>query len=59
VAYEVLDNVADLRLQALDFDGRWADEWPGARPVSALPRAVTMRIELSGGETITRIVALR
>ena len=59
VAYEVLDNVADLRLQALDFDGRWADDWPGARPAGALPRAVTMRIELSGGKTITRIVALR
>ena len=59
MAYAVLENVADVRLQALDFEGRWADDWPGAQPASALPRAVTMRIALPGGETITRIVALR
>jgi len=59
MAYAVLENVADVRLQALDFEGRWADDWPGAQPASALPRAVTMRIVLPGGETITRIVALR
>jgi len=59
MAYAVLENVADVRLQALDFEGRWADDWPGAQPVSALPRAVTMRIVLPGGETITRIVALK
>src|SRR3970282_471233 len=58
-AYAVLENIADVRLQALDFEGRWADDWPGAQPASALPRAVTMRIALPGGETITRIVALR
>ena len=59
MAYAVLENVADVRLQALDFEGRWADDWPGAQPASALPRAVTMRIALPGGETITRIVALK
>ena len=59
MAYAVLENVADVRLQALDFEGRWADDWPGAQPASALPRAVTMRIVLPGGETITRIVALK
>jgi type II secretion system protein J len=58
-AYEVLQNVAELQLQALDPDGRWADAWPGAHAASALPRAVTMRIVLSGGDTITRIVALK
>jgi len=58
-AYEVLENVADLQLQALDFDGRWAPAWPAARAASALPRAVTVRIVLSGGETITRILQLR
>jgi general secretion pathway protein J len=58
-AYEVLGNVADLQLEALDFDGRWAPAWPAARSASALPRAVTVRIVLSGGETITRILPLR
>jgi general secretion pathway protein J len=58
-AYAVLGNVSDLQLEALDFDGRWAPAWPGTRDASALPRAVTMRIVLAGGDTITRIFQLR
>jgi len=58
-AYEVLGNVADLQLEALDVDGRWAPAWPAAHLASALPRAVTVRIVLAGGATITRILSLR
>lgn len=58
-AHEVLEGVADLKLQALDHDGRWVDAWPDTRSPAALPRAVTVRLVLSGGETIIRIVALK
>jgi general secretion pathway protein J len=58
-AHDVLEGVAELKLQALDHDGRWADAWPDARSPAALPRAITVRLVLSGGETITRIVALK
>jgi general secretion pathway protein J len=58
-SYAVLENVADLQLQALDFDGRWTTAWPAGRAASALPRAVTVRIVLAGGEEISRILPVR
>jgi type II secretion system protein J len=58
-AYELLGDVADLQWQALDSDGRWTTEWPAQRPATALPRAVSMRIVLAGGESITRILPLQ
>ncbi len=58
-AYELLGDVADLQWQALDADGRWTTEWPAQRPATALPRAVSVRIVLAGGEAITRILPLQ
>jgi general secretion pathway protein J len=58
-AYELLSGVADLTWQALDVDGRWFTDWPASRPATSLPRAVSVRIVLAGGEEITRIVPLR
>jgi general secretion pathway protein J len=58
-AYELLGDVADLQWQALDADGRWTTEWPAQRPATALPRAVSVRIVLAGGESITRILPLQ
>jgi len=58
-AYELLAGVADLQWQALDLDGRWATIWPADRPVNTLPRAVSVRIVLAGGEELTRILPLR
>jgi general secretion pathway protein J len=58
-AYELLGDVADLTWQALDVDGRWFTDWPAGRPATSLPRAVSVRIVLAGGEEITRILPLR
>lgn len=58
-AYELLAGVAELQWRALDTDGRWTTEWPGQRPVALLPRALSLRLVLAGGEEITRIVPLR
>lgn len=58
-AYELLGDVADLKWQALDVDGRWDAVWPANRPASALPRAVSVRVTLADGGEITRIVPLR
>jgi len=58
-AYELLNNVEDLQWQALDADGRWTTEWPAQRPATALPRAVSVRIVLAGGEAITRVLPLQ
>lgn len=57
--YEVLDNVTSLKWQALDVDGRWVDDWPEQRAPNVLPRAVTVRLLLAGGEEITRILPTR
>jgi len=58
-AYELLGDVADLQWQALDAEGRWTTEWPAQRPATALPRAVSVRIVLAGGESITRVLPLQ
>lgn len=58
-AYELLREVTDLQWQALDSDGRWSTEWPAQRPATALPRAVSVRIVLAGGEAITRTLPLQ
>ncbi len=58
-AHPVLDNVADLQMQALDNDGRWTSAWPEARGATALPRAIMVKIVLAGGEQITRVLALK
>lgn len=57
--YPVLENVADLKLQALDFDNRWSTAWPAARSASLLPRAINVQVVLAGGAEINRIVTLK
>jgi len=58
-AYPVLENVADLKLQALDFDGRWSSSWPAARSASSLPRAINVQVVLAGGAEINRALPLK
>jgi general secretion pathway protein J len=58
-AHELLNDVAELHLQALDNQGRWLPAWPGQQTPNTLPRAVTVRIVLAGGEEITRVLAVR
>lgn len=57
--YEILDGISELQWQALDFDGRWVPEWPGARAPDTLPRAVALRMVLAGGGEVSRIVPVR
>lgn len=57
--YAVLENVADLKLQALDFDSRWTTSWPAARSANLLPRAINVQVVLAGGAEINRILALK
>lgn len=58
-AYEILDGVSEMHWQALDVDGRWVPEWPGARPPDTLPRAVALRMVLAEGGELTRILPVR
>jgi general secretion pathway protein J len=58
-AYVALEHVASVQWQALDADGRWVNSWPAGRAANALPRAISMRLALAGGEEVTRILALR
>jgi general secretion pathway protein J len=58
-AYVVLEQVASLQWQALDADGRWVTAWPAGRAATALPRAISVRLALAGGDEVSRILALR
>jgi general secretion pathway protein J len=55
----VLERVASLQWQALDADGRWLDAWPAGRAVGELPRAISVRLVLAGGDEVTRVLSLR
>ena len=57
--YTVLERVAGMQWQALDADGRWVGAWPAGRVANALPRAVSVRVTLAGGDEVTRILSLR
>jgi general secretion pathway protein J len=57
--YPILEHVSDLQLQALDLDGGWATAWPTGALLTALPRAIRVRIVLGGGEDVFRILPLR
>jgi len=52
-----LEAVAGLRFRVLNADGSWRPLEAGT--AGALPRAVEAQLELSPGERITRIFALR
>jgi general secretion pathway protein J len=58
-AYVALEHVASVHWQALDADGRWVNSWPAGRAANALPRAISVRLSLAGGDEVTRILALR
>jgi len=56
--YVLLENVGDVRWQALDAQGRWLDAWP-VGTASDLPRAVALRLTVPGGGEVSRLVALK
>ena len=58
-AYVALEQVAAVQWEALDADGRWVNAWPAGRAANALPRAISVRLALAGGDEVTRILALR
>ena len=58
-AYVALEHVAAVQWQALDADGRWVSAWPAGGAASALPRAISVRLTLTGGDEVSRILALR
>lgn len=58
-AYVAFEHVASVQWQALDADGRWVNSWPAGRAANALPRAISLRLALAGGDEVTRILALR
>lgn len=58
-AYVALEHVASMHWEALDADGRWVNSWPAGRAANVLPRAISVRLALVGGDEVTRILALR
>ncbi len=58
-AYVALEQVASMHWEALDADGRWVNAWPAGRAANVLPRAISVRLALVGGDEVTRILALR
>jgi len=58
-AYVALEHVASMHWEALDADGRWVNAWPAGRAANVLPRAISVRLALAGGDEVTRILALR
>ncbi len=58
-AYVALEHVASMHWEALDADGRWVNSWPAGRAANVLPRAISVRLALAGGDEVTRILALR
>lgn len=55
----VLKGVARLDIECMDERLAWISKWPAGDEGLALPRAVRLRIVLSGGEEIVRVYALR
>jgi general secretion pathway protein J len=58
-AYVMLEGVGAARWQALDAQGRWLDAWPAGGEAGTLPRAISVRLTLAGGEEVSRVLALR
>lgn len=56
---QILSQVQRLEIRYLDATNDWANAWPplvaGGGPAAALPRAVTVRVELEDVGTIERI----
>jgi general secretion pathway protein J len=58
-AYVALEQVASIHWEALDADGRWVNSWPAGRAANVLPKAISVRLALAGGDEVTRVLALR
>jgi general secretion pathway protein J len=69
-AYVTLANVRDAKWRALDRDSgtlNWRNDWPAApsncarveKGAAVFPAALELTLTLAGGETITRVFALR
>jgi general secretion pathway protein J len=58
-AHVALEQVAAVQWQALDADGRWVNAWPAGPAANTLPRAISVRLTLAGGDEVRRILALR
>ncbi len=57
--YPLLDGVSKFELQYLTADLAWVDAWPATARDAAIPQALRLRIVLSSGEDIVRVLALR
>jgi general secretion pathway protein J len=55
--YPLLENVSALRVQHLDAQGMWQDQWP-VTDAEPLPRAVSIELTLAEGPSVKRIFAL-
>jgi general secretion pathway protein J len=55
--YPLLENVRALRVQHLDAQGVWQDQWP-VTDAEPLPRAVSIELTLAEGPSVKRIFAL-
>jgi general secretion pathway protein J len=58
-AHVALEHVAAAHWQALDADGRWVNAWPAGGPANVLPRAISVRLALTSGDEVMRILSLR
>lgn len=56
--YRLLEGVTALHLHYLDEAGQWQTTWPMGTDRSALPRALSMDLELSDGRQFRRVFAL-
>lgn len=52
------DGVREFGVRFLDNSGQWQLTWPPGGNPNLLPRGVELSMTLSGGDTITRLVAL-
>jgi general secretion pathway protein J len=56
--YPVLHDVAAFELRYLNADLMWINRWPVSTNDNALPRALQLRIVLTSGEEIIRVLAV-
>lgn len=57
-AHALLHEVRALGFDYLDRQGNWQTRWPLAGQPAGLPLAVKVKLELSSGEQITRVIDL-
>ncbi len=57
--YPLLTGVSRFDLNYLNAGLAWVDVWPAAATDAAIPRAIQLRLVLSSGEEIVRIIELK